>query len=184
MNRPMDRAILMRRAAGGNLMERIRVFIHGLESTSQGAKGQYFRARYPDMMIGDYEGPLENRMAKLGRELDGKKNLILVGSSFGGLMAAIHTCKYPETVQRLILLAPALSLPDFEPCAGCAVKTPVIVFHGLGDDVVPFPAVRTIARRVFTNLEYHLVDDDHSLHETFPGMPWNELLLFPDTKKP
>jgi len=157
-----------------------RVFIHGLESTSQGTKGLYFRARYPDMLIGDYEGPLEDRMSRLNRELDGKRDLILVGSSFGGLMAAIHTCTHPETVQRLILLAPALSLPDFEPYLDRAVATPVIVYHGRSDDVVPISPVKTIAERVFTNLAFHMVEDDHSLHETFPAMSWDDLLLKPN----
>ena len=162
----------------------IRVFIHGLESTSQGTKGLYFRARYPGMMIGDYEGSLENRMARLERELDGKENLILVGSSFGGLMAAIHTCTYPKDVLRLILLAPALNLPDFEPYLAEVVTMPVTVYHGRNDDVVPIAPVMTIAEKVFANLEYHVVDDDHSLHETFAGMDWDKLLLWPEEAKP
>jgi pimeloyl-ACP methyl ester carboxylesterase len=161
-------------------MQFTRVFIHGLESTSQGTKGLYFRARYPGMLIGDYEGPLESRMAQLNRELGGKQNLILVGSSFGGLMAAIHTCTHPEAVQRLILLAPALSLPDFEPYLSRAITTPVIVYHGRSDDVVPISPVKIIAEKVFSNLAFHMVEDDHSLHETFPAMNWDELLLKPD----
>jgi hypothetical protein len=162
----------------------IRVFIHGLESTSQGTKGLYFQARYPGMMIGDYEGSLENRMTRLERELDDKMNLILVGSSFGGLMAAIHTCTHPESVQRLILLAPALNLPDFEPYTAKAVTTPAIGYHGRNDDVVPIAPVMMIAEKVFANLEYHVVDDDHSLHETFAGMDWDRLLLWPEEAKP
>jgi pimeloyl-ACP methyl ester carboxylesterase len=136
------------------------------------------------MMIGDYEGSLENRMIRLGRELDRKVNLILVGSSFGGLMAAIHTCTHPKSVQRLILLAPALNLPDFEPHLAKAVTTPVIIYHGRNDDVVPIAPVMAIAEKVFANLEYHAVDDDHSLHETFAGMDWDRLLLWPEEAKP
>ena len=70
-----------------------RVFIHGLESSSQGVKGVFFRERYPDMIIEDFSGPLEERMEKLNRLLSGREDLILVGSSFGGLMAAIYACE-------------------------------------------------------------------------------------------
>ena len=157
-------------------MDRDCVFIHGLESTSQGTKGVYFRQRYPGMLIGDYEGPLKMRMSKLETELDSRTNLILVGSSFGGLMAAIYACRRPAMVKRLILLAPALNLPDFEPYLNTIMTTPTIVYHGRSDDVVPFEPVLTIARKIFINLDHHLVDDDHSLHETFPRINWDELL--------
>ena len=32
-------------------MDVTRVFIHGLESSSRGTKGVFFRDRYPDMII-------------------------------------------------------------------------------------------------------------------------------------
>jgi len=32
------------------------VFIHGLESTAQGTKGQFFRQFFPQMIIEDYTG--------------------------------------------------------------------------------------------------------------------------------
>jgi pimeloyl-ACP methyl ester carboxylesterase len=153
-----------------------RVFIHGLESTSQGAKGIYFRERFPEMIIEDYTGPLEARMEKLETILTGENNLILVGSSFGGLMAAIYACRYPEKIRRLILLAPAINLEEFIPYAGQALTMPVHLYHGRQDDVVPPGEVRTVAERIFNNLTYCLVEDDHSLHENFPGMPWEELL--------
>lgn len=154
----------------------LRVFIHGLESSGQGAKGQYFRERYPDMLIEDYEGPFEARMLKLNRLLDGKDNLILVGSSFGGLMAAVFACENPERVQKLILLAPALMLPQFYSCQKKRLTLPVELYHGLQDDIVPPGMTRQIAEEVFTNLIYHAVDDDHSLHGHFEEMPWDRLL--------
>ena len=36
-----------------------RVFIHGLDSSSRGTKGSFFRERYPGMFMEDYSGPLE-----------------------------------------------------------------------------------------------------------------------------
>jgi len=153
-----------------------RVFIHGLESSSQGNKGVFFRARYPGMIIEDFEGALEQRMEKLNRVLSGKKNLILVGSSFGGLMAALYACRHEDRVSKLILLAPALDLADFKPCLKMRLNLPVTIFHGRNDDVVPPAPVRRIASRVFTDLTYHLVDDDHPLRETFATYDWDTLL--------
>jgi pimeloyl-ACP methyl ester carboxylesterase len=154
----------------------LRVFIHGLESSSQGNKGLFFRARYPDMLIEDFEGSLEKRMSKLTLLLDGKVDLILVGSSFGGLMAAIYTCLHSNRIRKLILLAPALDLDDFRPYTDRRIDIPVTIFHGKYDDVVPPDPVRRIAGQVFKNRVYHLVDDDHPLRKTFPTYDWDDLL--------
>jgi pimeloyl-ACP methyl ester carboxylesterase len=153
-----------------------RVFIHGLESSSQGVKGVFLRERYPDMIIEDFSGPLEERMEKLNGVLAGRTDMILVGSSFGGLMAAIYACENESRVRRVILLAPALHVPDFARFLGKRVNIPVSLFHGRNDDVVPPAAVKAIAGTVFKNLDYHLVDDDHSLHATFPLMDWKALI--------
>jgi len=157
-------------------MSQTRVFIHGLESTSQGTKGVYFRKHYPDMLIEDYTGSLEERMEKLTALLAGKDHLILVGSSFGGLMAAMFAGQYPDRVAKLILLAPALSLPDFDPYRKHRLEMPVILYHGRFDEVVPPDAVRNIAGETFSNLSYHLVDEDHSLNRIFGDLPWDDLL--------
>ena len=157
-------------------MAKTRVFIHGLESTSQGTKGVYFRESYPGMIIEDYTGSLEERMTKLEAVLAVKEDLILVGSSYGGLMAAIYACRHPERVRRLILLAPAINLEEFTPYTSHALTIPVHLYHGDQDDVVPTNEVWPVAEAVFSDLRYHLVEDDHSLHNTFPALPWAELL--------
>ncbi len=153
-----------------------RVFIHGLESSGQGDKGVYFRTRYPDMIIGDYTGSLKERMQTLYFRLEGKADLILVGSSYGGLMAALFACEQEARVRKLVLLAPALSLPDFAPCLSRRLRIPTALFHGSDDDVVPPEPVRFIAETVFLNLTYSRVFDDHSLHGTFSTMDWDSLL--------
>ena len=94
-------------------MDMTRVFIHGLESSSRGTKGVFFRDRYPDMIIEDFGGPLEDRMKQLNGLLAGRQDLCLVGSSFGGLMAAIYVCENEPRVRKVVLLAPALHVPDF-----------------------------------------------------------------------
>ena len=158
------------------MMGLTRVFIHGLESSSQGTKGLFFRTRYPDMIIEDFIGPFQERMDKLNNTLFHKKNLILVGSSYGGLMAAVYATKNEEKIKKLILLAPALNLYEFTPYLKKKLHLPVIIYHGRNDDVIPPIVVRDISRAVFANLQYNLVDDDHSLHDTFSLMDWDTLL--------
>ncbi len=153
------------------------VFIHGLESTSQGTKGQYFRKHFPEMIIEDYTGDFAERMHKLAAVLAGKDNLILVGSSYGGLMAAQFTLQNETRIQKIILLAPALNLPEFCPGAGQLLHLPVIIYHGMDDNIVDPYIVKGIAVKVFRQLEYHLVDDDHSLNTTFPSLAWEKILL-------
>jgi pimeloyl-ACP methyl ester carboxylesterase len=159
-------------------MHSTRVFIHGLESSSQGTKGVYFRERYPDMIIEDYPGSFEERMQKLNKELSDKKDLILVGSSYGGLMASVFACTNEERVAKLILLAPALNLEEFGPYLNKKITVPVVVYHGKNDDVVPVAPVQDIARAVFRTISYHVIEDDHSLHSNFPILDWDTLLDF------
>lgn len=157
-----------------------RVFIHGLESTGDGTKGVFFKERYPGMIIQDYRGSLDERMTTLHHRLEGIRNLVLVGSSYGGLMAAIYACTNPGRLHKLILLAPALALDEFRPYRLDPLDIPVVVFHGRNDDVVPVEPVREIATGLFRNLEYNIIDDDHSLRAQFKLLDWNRLLCYVD----
>ena len=157
-------------------MAAILVFIHGLESTSQGVKGQFFRKYFPEIILEDYTGNFDQRMRKLSGLLAGKNNLILVGSSYGGLMAAQFTLQNEDRVQKMILLAPALNLPEFSPTAGQPLHLPVIIYHGTNDNIVDPYIVKSIAGKVFRQLEHHLVCDDHSLTKTFPSLDWGKML--------
>jgi pimeloyl-ACP methyl ester carboxylesterase len=162
-----------------DIMKPMRAFIHGLESTGQGTKGIFFREHYSDMIIEDYFGSFSQRMEKLNSVLAGETPLILVGSSFGGLMAAVYACQNENRVQRLILLAPALHLDLYEPFRNRNLSMPVFIFHGLKDEVVPLSIVKAIAEHAFKNYVFHAVEDDHSLHNTFASMDWDKLLTIP-----
>ena len=158
------------------LMNQTIVFIHGLESTARGNKGRYFRAHFPQMIIEDYQGNFDCRMQKLREVLAGKSNLVLVGSSYGGLMAATFALEDENRVKKLILLAPALNLKEFPSIPEKKLQVPVVIFHGKHDDVVDPGTVRTIADETFSNLDYHLIDDDHPLSVHFPKLDWKTLL--------
>jgi pimeloyl-ACP methyl ester carboxylesterase len=153
-----------------------RVFIHGLLGSSRGTKASFFRERYPDMIISDFRGTLSERMEALTGILANKTSLILVGSSFGGVMAAIYGLNNEENVKKLILLAPALSFHEFVPYLERTIEVPVIIYHGTNDLVVSLEPVYENAHKVFKNLTFNKVDDDHVLSNTFMSMDWDALL--------
>lgn len=153
-----------------------KIFIHGLESSSKGTKALFFKERYPEMIVTDFKGNLNERMEKLTTILGNKNDLLLIGSSFGGLMGALFSIRHPERVRKLILLAPALCFKEFKLPDSETIDVPVIIYHGNKDEVVPLEPVREIAHKVFSNLIFHVVEDDHLLHKTFQGIDWANLL--------
>ena len=86
------------------------IFLHGLESSSRGTKSCYFHDRFPDIIIPDFQGSLEQRMQDLRQHLKGSSDIRIIGSSFGGLMAAIYAMENEDCVKEIILLAPALHI--------------------------------------------------------------------------
>jgi pimeloyl-ACP methyl ester carboxylesterase len=153
----------------------LRMFIHGLESSNQGTKAVFFRERYPDMIIPCFTGTLDERMDKLNHILSDKSGIIFVGSSFGGLMASIFAMENESRVDRMILLAPAISHSGFAGYGSRRVSLPVWIYHGRSDEVIPLSDVEQVARQAFTNLSFHVVEDDHFLHKTFKGLDWDKL---------
>ena len=153
-----------------------RIFVHGLDSSSRGTKGTFFRKHYPDMILPDFPGSLEERMKILNDVLKGKSDIVLVGSSFGGLMVTLFALQNEDRVRRLVLLAPALNLADPGTFDEKLLRVPTWIYHGTRDDVIPLSEIKDIAGRLFKNLTFVQLDDDHNLHATFPGLPWNELL--------
>lgn len=152
------------------------IFIHGLEGSSQGVKASLLRGLFPGILTPDFPGSVEQRMAQLNGILGEQRNWTMIGSSLGGLMAAMFTIQHPEQVKRLVLLAPALIWPDFAASLPEPVSVPTIIYHGLQDAVVPLAPVRNLAERVFRNLKFYAVDDDHGLYKTVHAIDWPALL--------
>ncbi|HEY5731078.1 MAG TPA: alpha/beta hydrolase [Anaerolineales bacterium] len=153
------------------------IYLHGLESDSNSGKARQFRDWFPSMLTPDFKGSFEERMTQLDPILTGEDHWTLIGSSFGGLMGTVYTCKHPSQIHKLVLLAPALlrepfgSHLDLEP-----VSVPTIIIHGTLDNVVPLEPVREIAQKLFTNLTYHIVEDDHRLYKTVRKLDWGSIL--------
>jgi pimeloyl-ACP methyl ester carboxylesterase len=152
------------------------IYLHGSESDSNSGKARQFRERFPGLLTPDFKGSFNQRMSQLYSILFDKTNWTLIGSSFGGLMGASYTHDHPAQVRKLILLAPALTLEPFASRSDLKpVSVPTIVVHGTLDTVVPLEPVREIVRRVFMNVKYYVVDDDHRLQKTFHELDWNSI---------
>jgi pimeloyl-ACP methyl ester carboxylesterase len=152
------------------------IYLHGLESNSQTYKAAVIREIYPDLITPDFTGSIEERMEQLDPILGDASNWTLIGSSFGGLMSALFSTQHPAQVRKQILLAPALMLPAFAEHLPKPIDTPTIIIHGRQDTVVPVETNKPLAEKVFRNLDYRLVDDDHRLHNTAKIIDWKSII--------
>jgi pimeloyl-ACP methyl ester carboxylesterase len=153
------------------------ILIHGLEGSSQGDKAVLLRSIFPDMLTPDFPGTIEERMKLLLKLLGNEAGWTIIGSSLGGLMAALFTCSHPGQVRKLILLAPALMLPEFASHLPDPIDVPTVVYHGTQDTIVPLEETRRLAKKVFKNLSFQVVDDDHRLFNTTQALDWREVVL-------
>jgi pimeloyl-ACP methyl ester carboxylesterase len=153
------------------------IYLHGLESTSQNGKARRFAELFPGMLTPDFTGPFEQRMQQLLPILGDQKGWTIIGSSYGGLMGASFAHDQPGQVRKLVLLAPAITLPEFAARPDLRpVDVPAVIIHGRQDDVVPPEPVLALARRIFTDLTYMPVDDGHRLHKAFEELDWQQIL--------
>ncbi len=151
------------------------LFLHGLDSSSQGTKGIFFRDNFPDVIAPDFEGTLENRLEQLEKKCRLWNDLTFIGSSFGGLMAVCYAIKAAPRIGKLILLAPALNFPEYS-LPKSRIDVPTLLVIGKHDTVTPPDIVIPQAEKTFSALSIQEVDDDHLLHNTFHALNWQDLL--------
>jgi pimeloyl-ACP methyl ester carboxylesterase len=156
-------------------MQNTTYFLHGLDSSGSGTKGRFFARNFPHVICPDFAGTLPDRLRQLEKLVNDGEHLILVGSSFGGLMATCFALAHPEKVTRLILLAPALNFAEYHPPAQLLPASTFLLI-GKNDTVTPVDLVVPLAKATFANLQVHIANDDHMLHATFPQLDWQKLL--------
>ena len=127
------------------------------------------------MLRPGFFGSLSERMSQLAEITIGMDEMIVVGSSFGGLMGACLCQAQPEKVRRLIMLAPALNFPEYR-VPKLKIETEALLVIGREDTVTPPAIVIPAADATFSQLQIRLVDDDHLLHHSFYEMNWPALL--------
>ncbi|MGE3727649.1 MAG: alpha/beta hydrolase [Candidatus Sericytochromatia bacterium] len=141
------------------------VFLHGQESGPFGSKYQTLAAAYPDRVLSpDFSGQelalrLESAKAFLSEQTE---PLILVGSSLGGLLAVMLAEAMPGRFDGLLLLAPALHLPEGQVFPTLPKQT--VVLAGLQDTIIPAEALKAWCEARQVPLFW--VDDDHRLGDS------------------
>lgn len=145
------------------------VFLHGLESGPHGGKSQSLTERFGAIESPDCEGVLdvEARLQRVRDLLDTLGGpVVLVGSSFGGLVGYYLAHERPTQVVGLVLLAPALHcVPTSELRHPGAV---VRIVHGRHDAVVPAAASQRFVENCGGSLL--LVEDGHRLSDSHGAM--------------
>jgi pimeloyl-ACP methyl ester carboxylesterase len=152
-------------------MQQQLVFLHGLESGPHGSKYQTLaRLGLGEVLAPNCEGIQDPalRLQIIERELTDHRRMVLVGSSFGGLMALLYAAKHPQRVAGLVLCAPAVHRPDLCEPPDVTPGFPVRVLHGRQDDVVPLASVQAYCQA--QGLPLTLVDDDHRLGKNHAEM--------------
>jgi pimeloyl-ACP methyl ester carboxylesterase len=152
------------------------LFLHGLDSSIQGTKARWFQRHFPQVQMRNYDGDLNRRLIQLDGQVRGIQQLILVGSSFGGLMATCFAIRHPEKCRRLVLLAPALNFAGYQ-APPEKISVPTLLVMGRHDTVCPPELVLPRAEATFSNIEVRIEDDDHMLHTSFPALDWSNLLI-------
>ena len=156
-------------------------FLHGLESGPHGSKYQTLcTLGLGEVIAPNCQGVLDvgERLRLVEAALADQPRVVLVGSSFGGLVALLYAAAHPAQVAGLMLCAPAVHLPELLALHGLPPKgpppaIPVRVLHGSLDDVVPIGPVQKYSQD--QGFVLIVVDDDHRLALSHAKM--SELVL-------
>lgn len=166
------------------------IYLHGSDSSSQSGKARQFAEKFQGMKTPDFTGSFEERMSQLYKVLGKEKGWTIIGSSYGGLMAAVFASENPKQVKKLVLLAPAILKDEngiyIDPVIGeplqrnrknlQMISIPTVIVHGNQDDVVPLEPVRKTAEELFSDVEFIVVDDGHRLQKAFGELDWKSIL--------
>lgn len=145
------------------------LFFHGKESGPHGSKYKALWQEYPSVYSPDFQGmDLEERLKYAEFITRERTGLTLVGSSMGGLVAAILYSRYPERFDGYVLMAPAFHWEEAHEIQKMPPPENVRVVHGTLDDIVPLGDVVSLCEKF--NVEVIVVEDCHRLHKSMALM--------------
>ena len=123
-------------------------FFHGLESGPHGAKYHLIKQTYPELRSPNFQNmDIHERIAAASKLTEGQQNLTLIGSSFGGLLAARLYSLFPERINNLVLLAPAVHTDEGAKVERMPSAAHVRVMHSYDDDIVPYDKIAAFCQR-------------------------------------
>ena len=147
------------------------IWAHGLWGSPNGSKITAIRESGIEVVSPDFNNmELEERVEILNN-LVAKEKMVLAGSSYGGLACALVAQQYPEQIKGMLLLAPALHLPESpndDPEKLIAPNDfPIKIIHSVTDEIVPISASKDYIERSGNNLRLIEVEDSHVLENSF-----------------
>ena len=146
------------------------VWAHGLWGSPNGSKVTAIRESGIEVISPDFnEMELIDRVELLKETIE-IGNVVLAGSSWGGMACALTAMQIPEKLKGLLLLAPALHYPESpndEPEKLIAPDSvPVTIIHSTTDDIVPISASKNYIERSGNNVQLIEVEDNHVLENS------------------
>ena len=156
------------------------IWAHGLWGSPNGSKVTAIRESGIEVVSPDFNNmELEERIDILNK-LVSKKKVVLAGSSYGGLACALVAQQQPEQIKAMLLLAPALHLPEFPNDVPenliAPNDLPITIIHSTTDEIVPISASQDYIDRSENKISLIEVEDSHVLENSI------ELIIL-ETKK-
>lgn len=137
-------------------------FFHGKESGPFGTKYDALSERF-SVDSPDFRGmDISKRLKKAEHLTRHMEDIVVVGSSYGGLLAALLYSNHPDRFKGYVLLAPAFHLNAADEIERMPNPEYAVVIHGRQDEVVPFEASEALCSK--HGVELIAVDDNHRLH--------------------
>ena len=147
------------------------IWAHGLWGNPNGSKVTAIRDSGIKINSPDFNNMELGERVEVLDNLVSNEDVTLVGSSYGGLACALVAQKYPENVNGMLLLAPALHLPespnDKPEKLVAPTNFPITIIHSFTDEIVPISASKDYIKRSGNNLRLIEVEDSHVLENSF-----------------
>ena len=146
------------------------IWAHGLWGSPNGSKITAIRESGIEVVSPDFNNMELDERIRILNELVSKQKVILAGSSYGGLACALVAQQYPKQIKGMLLLAPALHLPESpndDPEKLIAPNDfPITIIHSVTDEIVPVSASKDYIKRSGDNIKLIEVKDNHVLENS------------------
>lgn len=175
-------------------------YIHGYQSSPDSAKGVLFREKLNAKSINyrdckPEEIVISDCLKRISQEIESDDEVLLIGSSLGGLLAAI-TALENQNVKKLVLLNPAI-IPPSEDTSKYEnipqrilnemidqrlfenkISAEINILIGTEDDVIPLHWLIEFAKKQEATIRF--LDDDHSFTHNISKLPIiiSQILVF------